>query len=1055
MTRSEAGAQRTFDASRLFRVDLWINGDKVDISSVGGKMSAGFNTTSASAERDDTRRRTTAGQMSALVSGEAGEPRAWPYAVHRMPLGYGPILDDRRKPLTRAGGKNGRWKLIGVDLDEVDAVREMLRLVAEGRPWPECAVPLVEARVRCRGPQWEKFTYDQVEEPLGRTVANMVAYPGNLELWLTGKYSRLIEVPVYSEGDFEGFEVQPKHGTFGHVAIESDFGLPDGGFLDEDTAAAIRARLGSRELKDAEQVDDYSLLSWLKSYRDCDGDDFTWERHLTKAAAYYVVRQRDRRAAIGRSGKARGWRPGEGKIVLTVGRVELEAALANAIRLAVAAVADQRLLVHIRAAGATDRLAGLEERLRETEVSAGRLRGEAETSDRLAGLAVSGARPDEAAARRHMITASDKHKAADEQQSAATRLRSEIDQLREHDEEQVVVDLSSPVAVGAYIEGHIGQNVPLAIGQVLRQLGLETLRLEVDPHNDRKVNWSLELNLPTINGARVTLPVSGVVRNRHRDPAGAVGSAEKVDAAIAEEFLRNPAELEDLTASFGKTRPQVVDSIRRHLSRTGFFKRGLRSAVVDMPAAFAETRLALAGHVLGAPEIAEHLGAFGSYVVARYTSDLRHPNAYVRRDTTLARKALRVMSEASAEVLTAGIPIERLARSLGVSRTQVSYLCGDRSKSGATKERLMGVLVRDQLNPGIVRMKQCPHPDCVAAEGHRWLSHYLPVPETDGYSGLLCPHCRRLPDPELAEVYFPDAYFDTFWEGPSDSAHCDLRRAPITFAAAPDRYRAGLPLSGVERVYSLREAAARLEITDGALRGWIKDLDDPLPSTRLSGPGGNIKYALTEATLEEAQGSVRHRQLLNSSPRPSGLQDAEYATLRELAAHVNVAEHYIRDRALRGEMGPTEYKNLNSIGAAHLVVARTVMNFDEPAAGTQLLPAGWIARHRDGLLLMAAAAELSRQTPSQIRAAVKAGALRSYVTDGGTHRFAREDVEEWAQARAEAPLTPQKAAALAGCSPDELRRAVAREELTAAKTAGGHLRFNAAVVRAWASLATS
>lgn len=1043
MVRNELEAQRLYEGARRFGVRLWVGQAEVDLITSGGKMLANIAGNQAAAERDVTRRRTTGGVLNALHSGGDGLPPAWPYAPSALPLGYGPVLDADGAPRTRAGSGHKKWKLIAPNLDEVEAVREMLRLVARGERWVDCAEPLARARVSGRGSHWGKRTYADL--PRGRrgvSLAEMVSNSDHRRLWLTGRYVRTKEVPVANDGTFEGFTVTPRHGTYGAVEIDVDLGLPDGGFMDEQTAQLIEQRLARRETKDGERSTTCAMFAYIRPYRDVDGPEFRWERRLRRHGGTYVVHQRPAADAV-----ARGWDHSEGHQILSVRADDLENDVARAVRDAVVDVADDKLAIHVREAGPNDPARELEARIHDLECRIAEEEAAGSTADRIAQIAASPDTYDPAAVARHSTTATAHYATAEQLRSTAAELRSSVDKARSAQPEHVLIDLSTPAAVAGCLVGYAGSTMPLVVNQALRKVGLETLRLDLDPLNPSRVLWSLRFDLPLADGGTADVVVSGVVRNRRRDPS-VINDPHRVDAAIAEGFLRECQSIDTLQVAFGMSRAGIVTAVRRHLSRHGVTKRGLRAAIVDLPAEMLETRQALWSVISGSDSGAAEPTPLVAYLGRVYRGDLEHPNAWVRADTTLVRKALQVMLTA-AERGEDGVSIEVLARTVGASLTEIRTLCGDRRGTGSTGARFRGVLVRDKVNPSIVRLRPCPHTDCSAAKGSRWLSHYLPVPETDGYHGLICPDCHRLPDPDLADLYLPSAYVDHLWDGPSNAAHFDLCAGPATAECDAAAYRPDSRLPRETRIYSISEAATELGITDAALRRWISDEDEPLPCKRMTGHGG-LKYGITGATLAQARSNRRLAVVQKRSPRPAGVP-GDVITLRELSHRTGVAEHYLRRRATEGGLGPHEYRNLAGGGAAHLVVSRAVLNDAAPLLGTALLPAEWIERHQHGFLLIGEAAERSGQSAAVIREAVRSCLLRSYVTDGGTHRFAERDVEAWAAQRRQACLTPKAAALRAGVTTEALRGAVERGELQpAAVTPGGHRRYAVADVDAWA-----
>lgn len=1057
MTRNELEQQRLYEAARRFDVALHLADRELDVVSVGGRTLASVEGAQASAEVIATRTRTTGGVLNALNSGRDEAPPAWPHALSLLALGYGPVLDASGRIVTRAGSKTSRWKLIAPDPAEVDAVREMLRLVADGRDWADCAQPLVNAKVLERGQrsagkrpgQAPRTWADKPKESRAAAVQAAVSNPGHRHLWATGRYIRTKDVPVAVEGTtFEGYPINPVHGRWGEIDIDVNFGLPPGGFMDDDTLRRIEARLSSRTRKDGTQRTTCALFAYLPAYRDGDDAPFEWERRLTRVGDLYYVHERPGASALDDRGRLRGWQAWEGDPVITVRRSDLESSVALAIARAVHAVADQRLAVQIRDAGPSDEVVRLRERHAKLEADATEAFGAGTAADRMAATAARTDHFGEAAIARHSSAASRHFAEAQRLEAEIDRVREAIEQAQNEQPSERQVDLGSPAAVAGCLQAYVGHDVPLEVNQALRRVGLDTLRLEHDPSNSRRVLWSMHLELPLADGGTAAIPVRGVVRNRRRDQEQAKTRLE-VDAAVAEHFLKDGADLETVATAHGMDRKAAVVALRNHLSRHGIVKRGLRSAIVDLPTEMAETRLALWSIVSGDTDAASHLPHLRRHLERVYTSGLDHPNLWVRRDCTLARKALNAMVAALPHSGSTGVTIEDLARVIGASRTDINRLCNDRADSGSINGKKRGILVRDKANPGVVRMRTCPHPDCPAAHGYRWLSHYMPVPETDGYNGLICPSCYRLPDTDLADLYLPSAYVDILWNGPASAAHHDLGTAPATTATPRSQYRPSTRMNGRRSLFSLSEAAELLGVTDRAVRTWIADTDDPLPAKRINGPGG-MKHVLTEEALSEARQHPRLEQLRRTSPRPQPI-DGEYVTLAELADANGVSEHYLRKRAVAGLMGSTERRNLRRNGQAHLVVSRTVLNADNPKAGTDALPAEWIERHQTNLLLMKEAAEVSGFQPWAIRKAVVDKELRSYITDGGTHRFRRADLLAWAESRGTARLNAKSAAKRAGVGYEAIRRATLNGDLDCQRTPGGHARYDEAEVDRWAA----
>lgn len=491
MTRSDASTARLFDCAIQYDVQLWVAGNEVDLRSDGGRIFANIQGQTSSGERNGIRARTTAGTLNALhaKTPEAGQV-AWPYPISRLLLGWNYVVDQRGRPRSMSAGGDSRqkWKLVQLCPDEVTAMREVLRRAADGRPWLECAEPLVQSKVRCVSQHRLGMTFaDLTDDDLKKSVKGLVSSPVNLDQWITGRYRRTIDVPVPTKGDIQGYTVRKVHGTFGQIDIDIDFGLPDGGFLDEDTADKLRRRIAKRDRKSREAGGPVALLAYLTPYRDTDEspvrggaspgasiaqrDDFTSERRLKRQMDYYVLSERSKDACLTRDGKSRGWSGHEGARVLSVARRELEQSIALAVREAVLAVADKSLAVLLREPGAND----VEQRLRRQQqdllTQAAEARKQAARSDKLAGVVMDSDPGDAASILRHTRAASEKHAEADLCERRAQEIAAEADQLGGERVKDRVADLGTPAALAGTIAGYVGHDVPLQVNETLRRLG--------------------------------------------------------------------------------------------------------------------------------------------------------------------------------------------------------------------------------------------------------------------------------------------------------------------------------------------------------------------------------------------------------------------------------------------------------------------------------------------------------------------------------------------------------------------------------------------------------
>lgn len=1050
--RDEGPAQRVKTASQLYSVALWNGNRPVDLISTGGSLITEIEGKATSSERKAIRKRTTVGVLNALTEGKKKDRPAWPYAYALLALGYDLARDDRGDFITIADGKT-RWRPIELAAaSEITAHREMLKLLANGETWTRSGKPLVDAKVRCRGQAHDGLTYDQLTpKQLERAVRSMVN-ERNLTLWETGWYERDKDVPVPTEGDLDGYEVTPRHGTYGIIDIRSYFGLPEGGFLDAATAAAIRERLAQRGTKDGDQNTDVALLAYLKPYSDTNKDDFTWQRRISATADNYVLRQRDRASCFDRRGHQRGWDQHEGDLVLTVRRNALETDIAAELGAALAAIATQLAPLQLRKRQPTDRRKQVQDALQAQRVERDNLAAAAEAADKLAlACQTPGEHFDPAAALRWSATGTANRAAVDAVNETIHRLEDELRLLDADAEHCADIDLSVAATLAGVLLGYAGHPAPIEINQLLRRHGLDTLRLDLDPTNSRRVHWSVTLTFDLVDGTPAELQLNGTLRNFRRDQ-DSDRTTEELGEALAEDFLRHGHALDRLTTRYGITRPYAVDLLRSWLTRHGVVKRGLRGAIVDLPSDMTETRAALWSALSGDLLAGQQLQPLRRKLGATYLSDrLHHPNAYVRTDCTLARRALNAMVDALPASGTDGVDVAALARAIGVTQTEINQLCGDTANTGRTDGRYAGILVRDKLNPRIVRMRPCPHSDCDAASGYRWLSYYLPVPETADYNGLICPSCERLPDLKYKDLRLPASYFDTPWDGPAAAGNFPLGDGPATIPGDPARYRPGsrLPRSG--RIYSLTEAATELGITNYALRSWAQADTDPILSTRIQGARGG-KFMFSRETLDAAAASDRLRHLQTTAPRIKDQPIEGLLTLKQITAATGVAEHFLRNRIDSGLLQPTLRQLIGGGGIASMLFSPDVLEPHERPDGTPApLPRAWIERHQAHLLTAAKAAHQVGRTVKEVNSAMRDGALAFHLTDRGTRMIDPTALAGWDRALTEngPMLTPQAAADHVGIGYERLRTAARTGALPSTQTSGGHRRFTLAALDRW------
>jgi hypothetical protein len=1033
--RDDYVAGRIKQASLSYSVRLW-NADKlVDLLTFAGKTHANIEGGGSSSDRDKIRRRNTVGVINALKTGKLHSEPAWPYAYALLAIGYDLPRNEYGDVLT-IGDNRTKWRPVVLASDaEIDAIRRCLKLVASGASWRKCGQPLADAKVRCRGLQVRRLNYSQMSgKQLADSVRRMVGQ--HYDLLVTGRYRAKIWVPVPHDGTIDGHEVVAEHGTYGYVEIDEDWGLPEGGFMDEDTAKAVRKRLDDRQVRDG-QHRYIAAFTYLPSFRDSDDDDFTGERRIVRHGAYYERRFRTKAECVDDRGRDRGWRNGDGALELSVLCGELEEDVAEKFAASLTGL-------HVPPAGLNRIVQELEddssiiERIADLEAELAGLRKTHTEKAALAAFYGQENTPqfDRGMSEQYVSAALTLQTEIKTKESALNSAETDLADARVTLGETEIIDLSQPAAVAGLLRGYAGRTAVPELSERLREMGAESLRLEVDPCNTLRVLWTITFRLRLIDGTTAALELSGDVNNCHDDSESL--SRHRLQDAVALEFLRDGLSLDQIAERYRISRALTVERLRGWLMRQGVLKRGLRSAIADLPTQMVETRLAVWFAFAGgtAPP---HLKSLTSLVGDVYRREMKHPNSYVRTSCGLARSVLATFVAGLPATGEDGIEIGDLARAVGATETEINLLTGGSTKQNAADTRYLGILVRDPNNRRVVRMRPCPHQDCDAAPGHRWLSHYLPVPETDHYFGLVCPSCHRLPDPALRELRLPDAYF-AMLDAPDETNRWDLEARSATYVGDPNMYVAGARIDRCRRLLNIREAGHELGISDWAVREWILDETDPLPHTRRAGAGS--RYSVLSSTVEAVRGSARHLSWLERSPRDAHADDHDLVSMAELATATGVPEYHLRTLLKAGVLVPLSRRTATAGPGAHLFAPTTLEN----------IPQEWIERHHGSLLKLEKAAARAGVTVREVKLAMANSQLPYLVTDGGTRMLQPQALDVWIQERAAtgALLLPRAVVERTGASYDAIKRAAEAGTLAHTKTRGGHLRFTERAVKEWA-----
>jgi hypothetical protein len=750
-----------------------------------------------------------------------------------------------------------------------------------------------------------------------------------------------------------------------------------------------------------------------------------------------------------RQPQTRGWGTNEGHIVATVPDDVLAKSLASALRAVLIQVGDSTITFTAtrRRNAHVEKLALLQAKLVAAQDLAATMSKQAEGHRRALAMALADD-PDSTAAREEaQAHQADGRRAACEAAAAAaeaTQLQAKIESTDDDaamSVERLSVDLTRVAVLADVLDAGAANPRPRFVREVhdaVATIFQDTFRLDPDTTNHRLAYWRGTLHLQA-GGQTITHELAPVAVPNSVRPTNSPRIATEVAAeASAVYLLRDGHSLTELFGFSTKSDKAALKSTRGWLDSKGVTKRGLRSAAVDCPVP--ETKLAVWAATSGDNTVAAHLhDGFRRHIGGVYTSQQAHPQRWVARDTSLARRACATILALPDPGM--GVLAPDLAVALGVSLGEVHLL------TAGASGRYSGVLVRDTVNRARLRLRECPHTDCPMAAGSRWASHYLPVPETTvpGGHGLLCPDCQRVPDDRYVDVRFPAAYLSP-WDtaGDVDAPGRSLADGPMTVMGELSRYLPSGTLTAATELTN-NEAAASLEVPQHAVRTWSKA---GLLGFRWAGGGpGRPRRVYARAELDRVR-ELDFVVAARRAYRPRGSVPSDVATVGEVAEWAQVRPEHLRRLLNNGTLQART-------GAANGYRA----NLLSWTQVREVLTPLWRCRHNIDCLSVGDVATRAHITPGQVRAASNNVVgpdddreLPSLRTDGGTRVFEPAVVEDWlaGAGRAHTLLLPKQAAALAGTDTDALRRAVASGELVALTTAGGHARYDRADLLTWA-----
>jgi excisionase family DNA binding protein len=304
------------------------------------------------------------------------------------------------------------------------------------------------------------------------------------------------------------------------------------------------------------------------------------------------------------------------------------------------------------------------------------------------------------------------------------------------------------------------------------------------------------------------------------------------------------------------------------------------------------------------------------------------------------------------------------------------------------------------------------------------------VRETSHCSGLICPTCGTTAD----GIPLPAGYFTQY----DCQEWIDGELACRTVEVSADAYNVSAPAGPVVRRVAIREAAALTGIPAHQLREATNSGE--LPCVRR----GRLRERWFDpGELERFRAS---RQRDDSRLVGAAIVPDDYYTLQDAADHIGVKLYALRRLVTgRDQTAILRHARMTVDGRANTIVVNR--------SDVEALDLTWVEAHRTGRILIGEACSITGLTQARIRLLMAQGRVPHLRTPGGTATFDPEELKAWLDEAdgAAVGITTRAAAALARVSEEAVRRAVKRGDLPAARTGGGHARFDPDAVSTWAS----
>jgi excisionase family DNA binding protein len=977
-------------AAQLGSTVVYCDGRKADLYTIAGQLAADLNNTTAASARVTGKDVMVGGVLGRLQLSEM----EWPYSRFLTPPSYrirmkGPVDVVKRR------------MLLVPDVDHTDAWREFYLAVGRGETWASCAAILAAERVPDRGQRLAHKTWAELTKHQAERAARTAASLENIEKLRTRtlmKRVRLGEACDPEKPFWRGLPVVQDDSPYGSVNVE--VALPDHGLgLTDDEWQACLHRVERRTSRVPVGDRPTSIASALEQW-----DDGHRQYKIHTLSDYYHLRSRDIADGFDEWGDKRGWYTNEGRLDASFSKVVFDRALANLVM-----VGGQSLECDGAVFSTPPPRDVVEDSQRDLKRTAlERALTEAEEELDVRRLAREHATDDTRGRRQALLGEAEAAVAAASEAIVAFDTRV----ARRTVTRSAELDLSDFAGLLACIEKYAGRTAPRAVNDAVKAMFGTSLRVTLEPGNELVARLTVDLQAPDQDGRTVLVHAEAILRNARIGERANHDRAE-VAAGLVLRDGHTFEQARDLLRT--KASQKFGDSIRRWLSRK--FGVGTTEAAGMLDCPLPEVRADMWAILNGNEPRCD--ARLAEAIQAQYLGIKRRGRGAWAQPQEAQRRILTALELADGRGanLAAGTTASDLARASGLLASQVLQHMGERSRPFSR------LLCRHPADPRAATPWR--HEPC-----GEWLLHVMLVRETSHCSGLICPTCGTTAD----GIPLPAGYFTQY----DCQEWIDGELACRTVEVSADAYNVSAPAGPVVRRVAIREAAALTGIPAHQLREATNSGE--LPCVRR----GRLRERWFDpGELERFRAS---RQRDDSRLVGAAIVPDDYYTLQDAADHIGVKLYALRRLVTgRDQTAILRHARMTVDGRANTIVVNR--------SDVEALDLTWVEAHRTGRILIGEACSITGLTQARIRLLMAQGRVPHLRTPGGTATFDPEELKAWLDEAdgAAVGITTRAAAALARVSEEAVRRAVKRGDLPAARTGGGHARFDPDAVSTWAS----